>query len=118
AVGGGGERGSGGGAGGGHVGAVLERGAGGGQRERAARADGEDALLRGDQVAGAGDQERGRLVGDDQERLELAEHLVRAPVLGELDRGALEVAAVLLELGLETGEEREGVGRRARETGD
>ena len=40
-----------------------------------------------------------------------------APVLGELDGGALQVAAVLLELGLEAREEREGVGGRAREAG-
>ena len=40
-----------------------------------------------------------------------------APVLGELDGGSLEVAAVLLEFGLEAGEEGERIGGRAREAG-
>src|SRR5262249_21882075 len=41
-----------------------------------------------------------------------------APVLGELDRGAHELARILLELGLEPLEQREGVGGRAREPAD
>src|SRR5204862_2365807 len=52
--------------GGAHVGAVFQEGAGGGKRVGSARADGEDSLFGRDQVAGAGDQERRRLVGDDQ----------------------------------------------------
>ena len=55
-----------------------------------------------------------RVVRDDQQRLEPAQHAVRAPVLGELDRGAREVA-VLLELRLEALEQRERIGRAARE---
>ena len=56
-------------------------------------------------------------VHDDQHRLEPAQHPVGPPVLGQLDGGALEVAAVLLQLRLEAREEREGVGRRAGEAG-
>ena len=40
-------------------------------------------------VAGAGDDVELGAVGDDQHRLEVAQVLVGAPVLGELDRGAL-----------------------------
>ena len=54
-------------------------------------------------------------VGHDQQRLQPAQHAVGAPVLGQLDRGAREVAAVLLQLGLEALEQRERVGRRAGE---
>ena len=54
-------------------------------------------------------------VGDDHHRLELAQHAVGAPVLGELDDGALEILVELLELGLEAGEEREPVGGAAGE---
>jgi hypothetical protein len=54
-------------------------------------------------------------VGDGEHRLEPAQHAVGAPVLGELHRGAQQVALVLLELRLEALEEREGVGGRARE---
>ena len=51
-------------------------------------------------------------------RLEPAQDAVGAPVLGELDRGAHQVALVLLELGLEALEQREGVGRAAGEAGE
>jgi hypothetical protein len=52
-----------------------------------------------------------------QHRLEAAQHAVGAPVLGELDGGAHQVALVLLELGLEALEQRERVGRGAGEAG-
>ena len=80
-----------------------------------ARADGEDALVRRDDVARAREEERGLRVRDDEERLELAERLLRAPVRRELDGRALELAVELLELLLEAREERDGVRRGARE---
>ena len=43
-----------------------------------------------------------------QQRFEAPQRAVRAPVLGELDRGAREVA-VLLQLALEALEQREGI---------
>ena len=52
-----------------------------------------------------------------QQRLEAAQAAVGAPVLGELDRGAGQVA-VLLQLGLEALEQREGVGGAAGEAGE
>src|SRR6188474_1448187 len=69
-------------------------------RVRAAGADREQRVLGLDHVAGARDQQRVLFIGDDQERLEPPEHAIRAPVLGELDRGPHEVA-VLRELALE-----------------
>ena len=57
-------------------------------------------------------------VGDDEQGLEVAEHLVGAPVLGELDGGAAEVAGELLQLGFEAAEEGEGVGGGAGESGE
>src|SRR5689334_426942 len=101
-----------------HVGPVLQQHAGRGERKPASRADRDHSLVRRDQIAGSGDEQRRRLVGDDEQCLELAEHLVGAPVLRELDRGPLEVPAVLLELRLESREERERVGGRARESGE
>src|SRR5690606_25655545 len=50
-------------------------------------------------------------------RLEAAQRTVHSPILGELDRGARQVA-VLTELVLEALEERERVGRAAREPGE
>ena len=58
------------------------------------------------------------VVGDREHRLEPAQHAVGAPVLGQLDRRARQVAPVLLELGLEALEQRERVGRRAGEAGE
>ena len=54
-------------------------------------------------------------VGDEQHRFETPQHAVGAPVARQFDGGALEVAAVLLQLALEPGEEREAVGRPAGE---
>jgi len=67
-------------------------------------------------ISGAGDEVGPLVVGHDEHGLQLAQVLVHAPVLRQLDDGALHVAAVLLELGLETGEEREGVRGGAGET--
>src|SRR5690606_34276543 len=89
---------------------VREQRAGGRQRIAAARADGDDAVLRLDHVAGAADDQRRFPVGHRQQRLELAEAAFGAPVLGHLDRGALQLA-VLLELGLEQLEQGERIGR-------
>jgi hypothetical protein len=56
------------------------------------------------------------VVGDGEHRLEPAQDAVGAPVLGELDGRADQVALVLVELGLEALEQGEGVGGRARRT--
>ena len=87
------------------------------QRVRAAGTDGQDAVVRLNQIAGAGDQVRALGVRDDEKGLQLAQVLVHPPVLRQLDDRALHVAAVLLELRLEAGKEREGVGRGAGEAG-
>ncbi len=89
-----------------------------GERVRAAGPDGEDPVVRLDQLAGAGDDEPVVLVGDDQHRLEAAEDAVTAPILGELHRGARQIPGIALELLLELLEQRHGVGRGSREAGD
>ena len=48
----------------------------------------------------------------------MAEDFVGSPVFGEFDDGAVELAVVLFELRLEAGEEGEGVGCGASETGE
>ena len=83
-----------------------------------ARADGEDPLVGRDDVARPREEERRLRVGDDEERLELPERLLRPPVGRQLDGGALELSVELLELPLEAGEEGDGVGRRAGEAGE
>src|SRR6056297_646446 len=79
---------------------VLQEGAGGRLCVGAAGADGHEVELGLDHVAVARDDQRGVLVGDAQQRLEPAQHAVGAPVLGQFDRGAGEIA-VLLQLALE-----------------
>ena len=59
----------------------------------------------------------GFAVGHREHGLQPAQHAVGAPVLGQLDRRAHQVALVLLELGLEALEEREGVRGGAGEAG-
>ena len=56
-------------------------------------------------------------VHDDEHRLEAAQEAVGSPVLRQLDGRALEIAAILFELGLEAGEQGERVGRRAGKPG-
>ncbi len=56
------------------------------------------------------------MVGGDEHGVEVAQVLVGAPLLAEADRGAKQVALVLLEVLLELVEEGEGVGDSARET--
>ena len=58
------------------------------------------------------------VVGDGHHRFEAAEIAVGAPVLGEFDAGARQIARMLLKLGFEPLEQREGVGGRPGEAGD
>ena len=96
---------------------VLEQRARGRLRVRAARADREQLVLGLDHVAGARDQERLLLVGDDQERLEPAQHPIRAPILRELDCGA-RAGCRACRACLEVLEQRERVGGAACEARD
>ena len=57
-------------------------------------------------------------VGDDQHGLEPAQRAIGAPLLGELDRGAPQRAALLAQLLVEPLEQRDAVGRRAGEPAD
>src|ERR1700687_3523463 len=47
----------------------------------------------------------------------MAQKFVGAPVFGEFDGGAAEVAVILLQLGLKSAEQGESVGSRAGKTG-
>ena len=96
----------------------LDKSARGGQSVRAAGADGADAVVRLDHVAIAGKQEGGFRVGDDQQRVQVAQRAVRAPFLGELDGGARQIAVKFLQLVFEAPEERERVGGAAGESRD
>src|SRR2546422_5666999 len=57
-------------------------------------------------------------VGARQHRLQPPQDAVGAPVLGELDRRAHQVALVLVELAFEALEQRKGVRRAAGESGE
>ena len=76
------------------------------------------ACFRLQHVASAGEHQRDLLVGDDHHGLEPAQIAVGAPVLGEFDRGAQQLAGILLELGFEPLEQGEGVGGGAGEAAD
>ncbi|MNV47075.1 hypothetical protein D3C71_1389300 [compost metagenome] len=78
----------------------------------AARADGDDAVLRLDHITGAADDQRGFAVGYRQQCFELAEAALGAPILCQLHRRAGQLA-VLFELGFKQLEQSEGVRSRA-----
>jgi hypothetical protein len=50
------------------------------------------------------------LIGDNQQRLEMPQHLVGAPFFAQLDRGALEISVILLELAFKSRQQRKGIG--------
>ena len=89
--------------------------AGGGERVRAAGADGGDAVIRLDHVAIAGKQKGIFRVGNDQQGFEMAQRTVGAPFLGKLDGRAGQIAVIFLQLVFEAAEKRERIGRAARE---
>ncbi len=99
------------------IGVLHERARRGGG-ETSAGADGGDRLIGIDYITRPGDQKCLTLVGDDEQRFKVAQHLVGAPVFGELHGRAIEVAGVLLEFCFEAREEIEGVGSRSGKTGE
>ncbi len=104
------------------VGLDIDQRARRGERIIAARADRHHramlARLGLQHVAGARDQQRDLLVGDQQHGLEPAQIAVGAPVLGEFDAGAQQLRRILLQLGLQPLEQGEGVGGGAGEARD
>src|ERR1700751_5000260 len=89
------------------------------RRERVlpAGADGGHSVPGLDHIAIAGNDEELLRIPDQQQRLESPQIAIRAPVLGELDRGPGHVA-VSLELALEALEQRKRIGGPAREAGE
>src|SRR3546814_1652282 len=81
----------------------------------AARSDRRDPRHRFEHVAVAGEDQGGVLVRNDHQRFEVAQIYVGAPILGEFDRGAHQMALMAFELGLQPFEKREGVGGGAGE---
>src|SRR5713226_4692416 len=78
---------------------------------------GDDAVVRLDHVSGAAHQIRVLLVADQEQRFEMPQGAVGAPVFGQLHDGPGQVAVVFVELLLEPGKKRKGVGRTAGEPG-
>src|ERR1035438_3327082 len=97
---------------------VFHEGSGSGCGVAASGTNGGQRLVGVDDIAGTGDEEGLADVGYQQQGLKVAEHLVGSPVLGKLDGSAVEVAGVLLELGLKAREEGEGICGRAGESGE
>ena len=89
----------------------------------AARANGppdptaDNTVIRLNQVAGAGNQERVPLVGHDQQRFQVPQDLVGPPILRQLDRRPGEISMGLFELALEPRKKRKGVSGGTRKPG-
>src|SRR5262245_3693531 len=84
--------------------------------KRSARSNRNDAIVRLDEIAGAGQKERRRLVEHDQHRFEASQQAIGPPVFGQFHGRPFEIAPVLFELRFESREQGERVGRRPRET--
>src|SRR5207302_5279840 len=89
-----------------------------GERVVAARPDRQDAVVGLDPLARPRDHVAVLLVGHHEQGREAAQYAVRAPVLGELNSRARQVAGVALELLFELLEQRERVRGRSREAGE
>ena len=90
---------------------------GGGLGVGASAADGGHAAVGFDDVALSAEQECLFFVADQQQGFEVAQKLIGAPVFGEFDGAAAEIAVILLELGFEAAEQGEGVGGGTGEAG-
>src|ERR1700679_4152156 len=75
----------------------------------AAGSDGRNGLVWVDNVSRSGEDERLAFIGYKEQRFKIAQHLVGAPILRQLDGRAVKLAGKLLQLGLKTRKEIEGV---------
>lgn len=97
---------------------MLDQGASRGQSKASAGADGAQPIIRLDDVAVAGKKKSGFRIRDDEQRLEMPQRAILAPLLGKFDGRFLQIAGMFLELAFETLEEGDGVGGRTSKTGD
>jgi hypothetical protein len=81
-------------------------------------ADGGYSAVGLDHVALSAEQERLFFVADQQQSFQMAQEFIGAPIFGQLDGAASEIAVVLLEFRFETAEQGEGVGSGAGEPGE
>jgi hypothetical protein len=88
---------------------ILHQGARAGQRKTPPAPNCGDTLIRIDHVAIAGEQKRLLRISHNQQSFKLPQHLIRAPVLGKLDRSTAQITGILLKLHLESGKERKRI---------
>jgi hypothetical protein len=81
--------------------AVLHQNPGRGQGKVAARADGDDPIVGLDHVSGPRNHQRAFRIRDDQKGIEPPQDAIGPPILGQLNRGALQVAIELFQLRFE-----------------
>ncbi len=82
------------------------------------RTNGHDAVLRFEHIAIAGDDQRILPISDRQHGLQPTQGTVAAPVLGEFNRRAEQIALVLVQLGFETFKEGKGICRPTGKAGE
>src|SRR5260370_9789471 len=85
--------------------------------KRAAGTDRRNAGIGLDHISLAAEQEGSLLVGDQEQGFQMPQKFIGAPIFRKFDGGAAEAAVILLQLGLETAEQSESVGRRAGKSG-
>src|ERR1700686_4791859 len=88
-----------------------------GLSEWASGTDSGDTRIGLDYVSLAAEQEGRILVRNEKQSFQVAQEFVGAPIFGEFDGGAPDVAVILLQFRLEAAEESKSVGRRAGKSG-
>src|SRR5579862_3444836 len=94
---------------------MFDQGPGCGDGKRSTRTDARHPVVRFDDVALPGDEERPFFVRDEEQRLEASEEAVGAPFFCQLDRGPADIALGLFEHSLELLQQGHRVGRSSRE---
>src|SRR5450759_4625115 len=85
---------------------------------RSTAADREYSLFRLEHIAVAGNHQRMLFIRDRQHGLESPQHAIGAPVLGELDSAAQQIALMFFQLRLEALKKSESIGGTACEAGE
>src|SRR2546428_11454120 len=88
----------------------------GGQGHGPSGTDGDQTVVRLDEVARAGKEVGVAVARHDELRLQPPQRPVGPPVFYQFDGGPLQVSPIFLQLGFKSGEKSEGVGGRSRES--
>src|SRR5262249_30060929 len=80
--------------------------------------DGDNTVIRFDQIAISSDQKGGFVVGDNHDCFEMTKRAIGSPILGEFHSRAAQVPVILLEFRFKPGKQSKAVGGRTGKPGE